>query len=172
LSRSRKILMPIDTCAVSLTKLSLCLFVYMFRKISPDILPSCSQGIFRQRSFRTSSSPSSASCPVAASATTTAHNSTKNTIKTSLAALFADNNLPGGKFTSRSSANRRTVRKCWRKYSSLPYINHRRAPLIVTRGGRGRKQQTASNGLFPSYDNLEITFHLASWTFASMFVLK
>ncbi|XP_011495463.1 PREDICTED: serine/threonine-protein kinase OSR1 [Ceratosolen solmsi marchali] len=78
------------------------------RKISPDILPSCSQGIFRQRSFRSSASQASTSCPAVTSVTTASHTSAKNTIKTSLAALFIDNNLPGAKFTRRSSASPRT----------------------------------------------------------------
>lgn len=52
-----------DRCQVNLS----------FRKISPDILPSCSPGVFRQKSFRSSTPPPKvpASSPALPTATTT-----------------------------------------------------------------------------------------------------
>ncbi|XP_014216656.1 serine/threonine-protein kinase OSR1 [Copidosoma floridanum] len=100
------------------------------RKVSPDILPSCSQGVFRQRASLSTATTSLPISPGPNSATskhqsTTGRKTTqqllaasKSTLKTSLAALLADNNLPGVKAVRRSTSDRHSSKQQPQQHSS------------------------------------------------------
>ncbi|XP_016838668.1 serine/threonine-protein kinase OSR1 isoform X2 [Nasonia vitripennis] len=122
------------------------------RKISPDILPSCSQGVFRQHSFRSSinlsSSPttnSSGNSTTASSARTQLLVSSKNTIKTSLAALLADNNLPNAIKTRRSTSDRQTLKQQQQQQQQQQQLECSVSALRSSGGGGGGGGSSSSS---------------------------